>query len=531
MQLLRLILFHVTTTLVLCFSFLMISSGQCWAKINVGDKGGKGVLFLIVFLCLIILFLVLNITQRRRAARALRQIEARQRAILDNIPDAAWLKDKDGKYVAVNEALCNLAGMKAVDLMGKTAMDTPLLFDSGSRGENLMVVAECAAAQGERRIDVDGKGARWFDVAVSPLCDSEGHVFGSVGIARDITERKNVELALEKSEAMLRSVLSASPVGIGMLTGQNAIAWMNDGISIITGYTANELQGEGPKILYDNEDEYNRALKEFYRKIEETGGGELDTKWIRKTGRAVDVHVNAAALDQSDPASGIVVIVTDITFRKEAEKKLMASLHEKEVLLKEIHHRVKNNLQIISSLLNLQSSHIKDSQVLDMFRESVNRIRTMAHIHEKLYRSGDYARINFGGYIDELVSQLYNSYGFSTDSVVLKSRINDITVDISTAIPLGLIVNELVSNALKHAFPGGRKGEIDIILKDRDGNITLSVADNGVGFPSEIDFRNARTLGLQLIVELVEQVEGEIELIRQGKTKFVIKLHKDREAK
>ena len=213
----------------------------------------------------------------------------------------------------------------------------------------------------------------------------------------------------------------------------------------------------------------------------------------------------------------------EIAERTRAEQQLKTSIREKEVLLKEIHHRVKNNLQVISSLLNLQSRCIEDPSVLELFQESQNRVRSMALIHEKLYRSQDLARINFAEYIRNLATHLVRSYRASSGPVNLKVNTNDISLSIDTAVPCGLIINELVSNALKHAFADGREGEIHIELRsDRDHQVTLIVGDNGVGFPKGLDFRYTESLGMQLVNTLTNQLNGTVELHSNGGTEFKI---------
>lgn len=199
------------------------------------------------------------------------------------------------------------------------------------------------------------------------------------------------------------------------------------------------------------------------------------------------------------------------------------SLEEKNVLLKEIHHRVKNNLQVISSLLNLQSFQIKDPATVQLFRDSQNRVRSMALIHEKLYQSHDLARINFKNYIESLTNYLMRSYGAEAREVTFALEIEQISLGVDQAVPCGLIINELVSNSLKHAFPDNQKGEITIqFMKRADKQFHLIVRDNGVGFPKNIDFQKTASLGIQLVNSLVNQLEGSIELHGSGGTEFRI---------
>ncbi|MBN1348477.1 GAF domain-containing protein [candidate division KSB1 bacterium] len=218
-----------------------------------------------------------------------------------------------------------------------------------------------------------------------------------------------------------------------------------------------------------------------------------------------------------------VSLAIEASERKKAEACIKTSLREKEVLLKEIHHRVKNNLQIISSLLNLQSNYIKDDATRGMFQESQNRVKSMALIHERLYQSEDLAQIDFENYVNSLTAYLLSSYRRQDTTVLLNLEIQDVFLDIHSAIPCGLIINELITNSLEHAFPKGGTGEISLSFQVTDPHrFMLKIADNGVGFPDGFDFRNAETLGLQLVVTLVDQLDGTIELDQTQGTAFII---------
>lgn len=213
----------------------------------------------------------------------------------------------------------------------------------------------------------------------------------------------------------------------------------------------------------------------------------------------------------------------EVQVRIRAEEEIKLSLKEKEVLLKEIHHRVKNNLQIITSLLNLQSAQIKDAETLNMFRESQARVRSMALIHEKLYQSKDLARIDFAGYGRELMVYLFRSYMINPDQIQTELDIPDIFLGIDTAIPCGLIISELVTNAMKYAFPNGRRGKIYIGLNpQQDGNLVLKVADDGVGLADDFDWRESDSLGLQLVSTLTSQLHGKMQVSGSGGASFVL---------
>lgn len=214
----------------------------------------------------------------------------------------------------------------------------------------------------------------------------------------------------------------------------------------------------------------------------------------------------------------------ELSERKHVEARITASLQEKEVLLKEVHHRVKNNLQVISSLLYLQSDKIKDQQALEIFRDSQNRVRSMALIHEKLYQAKDLAKIDLSSYLHSLIGYLFRSYGTNASGIRLQVHAENVFLGIDMAMPCGLVINELVSNALKHAFPAGRNGEISIELSRHSQHCyMLCVRDNGVGMKPDLNLDNAPTLGLQLVNTLVQQMDGTVELERNGGTAFNIR--------
>lgn len=209
-------------------------------------------------------------------------------------------------------------------------------------------------------------------------------------------------------------------------------------------------------------------------------------------------------------------IIRDITERKRAEEVMQSSLREKEVLLKEIHHRVKNNLQVTSSLLKLQSDCITDSQAREMFLDGHNRIRSMALVHEKLYQSSDLSRINFADYVKSLAALLFRSYAIDVSQISLQVEDNDIFLSVESAVPCGLIVNELLSNCLKHAFPGRRSGNIQVRIGREMEQLLLVIADDGVGLPDSVRLEGAETLGLQLVRTLAQQLDGAVQVKSNG---------------
>lgn len=247
----------------------------------------------------------------------------------------------------------------------------------------------------------------------------------------------------------------------------------------------------------------------------------VETFLKRQDNSQINVEINISLVRFSDDAY-IVMVARDITERKAFENALKSSIKEKEVLIREIHHRVKNNMQIISSLLNLQKQYVHDEEASSVLLESQNRVKSMAMIHEKLYKTQNFSEINFGDYIKSLVDDLFSSYGSYSGRIKKEMIFDEIMLGLETAIPCGLIISELVTNTLKYAFPNQMEGEFRIEMYEIDGLYHLIISDNGVGIPPNINFDKTETLGLVLVDSLVNQLEGTVELERNGGTKFKI---------
>jgi two-component sensor histidine kinase len=243
---------------------------------------------------------------------------------------------------------------------------------------------------------------------------------------------------------------------------------------------------------------------------------------LKKDGSEFPIEIGLNPIE-TDEGPMVLSAIVDISDRKHKEQSIHAALKEKDVLLGEIHHRVKNNLQIVHSLLGLQSNNIGDETVLSMMRESQNRIRSMALIHQTLYESKDFARVDFRNFLDSLLPTLISSYGVGSERVKLSVQSIDVQLPINAAIPCGLVVNELISNSLKHAFPEDREGEISVQLAHQSPEtVVLRVSDNGIGIPDKFDVEQTTTLGLQLVTMLVDQLGGELTIQRANPTRFSV---------
>ena len=216
----------------------------------------------------------------------------------------------------------------------------------------------------------------------------------------------------------------------------------------------------------------------------------------------------------------------DITENKINEEKITQSLREKNVLLKEVHHRVKNNMQVISSILNLQSSYVRDTYALNLLKECQNRIKSMAFIHESLYQTKNFESVNFSEYVTTLSKNLVHTYSINTKKVKLILTLDELMLNLDASIPCGLIINEIISNSLKYAFPDNRDGIIFVTLRVDKNKVKIEVGDNGIGIPENVDIKNTQTLGLQLVDTLVEQLSGTVKLKRSKGTIFSIEFNK-----
>ena len=341
-------------------------------------------------------------------------------------------------------------------------------------------------------------------------------------------ERKRAEEALRASEEWLSTTLGSIGDAVIATDARGLVTHMNHVTENLTGWYEAEAVGKPLEDVFNviNEQTGEQVENPVTRVLREgvVVGLANHTVLIAKdeTKRLI-TYSSAPLRDDEGNIIGTVMVFRDITKRKQAEEQIKASLREKEVLLREIHHRVKNNLQVISGMLYLQSGYIKDKKALEMFKETQDRIKSMALIHDELYQSKDLSQIDVAKYIQKLATDLINSYRITPDDIKLKIDVHEVLLVVNTAVPFGLIISELVSNSLKHAFPKGREGEIRIYLRlDSDNKFVLIVSDNGVGFPKDLDFRNTETLGLQLVTTLVKQLNGTIELDRSAGTTFTL---------
>ena len=346
------------------------------------------------------------------------------------------------------------------------------------------------------------------------------------GSARDASLARTAAIA----EARYRALVEQIPAVTFMasLEGGLSNVYVSPQIEALLGFSQEEWMSD-PVLWFRQLHPDDRALwnEEFARGCATGGPFRAECRFLTKTGEVVWVHGEARLIpDESGQPVLLQGVAFDITETKKAAEIVKSSLREKELLLKEIHHRVKNNLQITSSLLRLQAAKIPDAAVRQVLRESQDRIRSMALVHEMLYRSQDLARVDFPQYVRALVPQLFRSYN-PGGRIRYRVEIDEIVFGVDLAVPCGLIINELVANALKHAFPGDRRGEICVRMKLEQDRYRLSVEDDGIGFPAGLDVSQTGTLGLQLVRTLTEQIGGRLQEKTGQGTAFVIDLPRE----
>jgi PAS domain S-box-containing protein len=361
---------------------------------------------------------------------------------------------------------------------------------------------------------------------VKVIFDKENIPVQLRGIVQDITERKNTEEKIQN----LANIVESSKDAIVTVSLDCIVTSWNKGAEQIFGYTAEEILGK--KVTIIEPDNLRGKIKQLVEQVKQGKKTKnYESSRLKKDGTLIIISGTLSpVLDTSGKLVAISVIARDITDRKRTEE-AMANIEI--ARKKEIHHRIKNNLQVISSLLDLQAEKfrdkrsVEDSEVLKAFRESQDRVTSIALIHEELHEGKGTDTLNFSHYIQELADNLLLTYRLGNEGIILDMDIEeDIFFDMDTSVPLGIIINELISNSLKHAFFGRDKGEIQIKLHrevSKGTSYFLSISDNGIGIPEDLDIEDLDSLGLQLVTTLVDQLDGKLELKRNNGTEFTIK--------
>ncbi len=470
------------------------------------------------------------IHEQKKAEKALRDSERKFRTLFESPNDAIYLTDTNGKILEVNEIACERMKYTREELLTMKHMD----IDASHSGKQILKITRqlCKLKSNLLETVHMRKDGTIFPVELSSRMIKYNGTNAVIIIARDISKRKQTEKALKDyAEELKRSnelkeemegVVNNSPVIV--FKWKPEADWPVEFVSsnvIKLGYTVEDFTSNRIKyaeiVHPEDSSRIHMHLSNYYM-MKST---ELNWEYRIFT-KSGDIRwVDERTFIRRDNTGKIILqgIILDITERKKAEEAL---LQTEKIRKREIHHRVKNNLQVISSLLYLASENFKDQKVIETFMDSRNRVRSMALIHEELYQSKDMTSIDFSDYTENLLDYLCRSYDLGDKNIEVTSDIETIFLSVDTAVPLGMIINELVSNSLKHGFPDVENGNIHLELKTLEDRIMLRISDNGIGIPSDIDYRDTESLGLQLVVTLVDQIDGTIELNKTNGTEFLI---------
>lgn len=463
-----------------------------------------------------------NITGRKQMELSLHESSQKLKILFQAAPVAIFVLDTEANVTMWNTAAEQIFGWTAEEVVGKPyPLVPPDAWKELSERFKKLLSGDTLSGAELKRLRKDGS---LVDVSLflSPLRNAQDEVCAAIGVAMDISSRKQAQDALVETKERYRCLVEYSPYGIAIHDGERFM-FVNDAGSTMLGAETPETLIGMPVMDFIHPDE-REAGKKCIEEVLSQGRifSRFEMKVVRLDGEVADFEMAAIPFVFQNIAA-VHLIATDVSDRKLAEEKLRVSLLEKEVLVKELHHRVKNNLQVIYALLGLQSRYLRDERDVAIFIESQNRVRTLALINEELFLSENLTQIDFAACIRRLSAHLYDSYGSEPISIEHHIAAGDM-FDIDMAVPCGLIINELVCNSLKYAFPDrtNTAGKVCIDLDKEADRYILRVSDNGVGLPAGLDFSNATSLGFRLVKILANQICASIDITTEKGTQFII---------
>lgn len=457
--------------------------------------------------------------QLKQAEQALRESELRFRGIFDQMYQFIGLLAPDGTLLEANRTALEFGGLSREQVVNRPFLEAVWwTLTPDTQAQLRAAIARAAAGEFVRyEVDVQGRQGQvtTIDFSLRPVFDEAGQVVLLIPEGRDISERKQAEHQLELQAVVTRNMAE----GICLVRADNGlIVYANPKFERMFGYGSGELNGQHVSIVnYATEEQSAKAVNEAIRAaVLANQEATYEVHNVKKDGTPFWCEATTSVFDHPDYGTVLVAVQQDISERKEAQERLKASLKEKELLLKEIYHRVKNNLQVIYSLLNLQARTLSNATAIAVLRDSQSRIRAMALVHEKLYQSQDLTHIDLADYISSLTYSLLETYRSTDDKISIKVDISPCWLDIETALPCGLILTELISNSLKYAFPESKRGEIRITSSLSSAHeVNLIIQDNGVGLPPDFNLKTASSLGLSLAKNLAKQIKGTFTIFAQ----------------
>ena len=462
-----------------------------------------------------------EITEREKAEQNLIQIQKYTNSIINSSLDMIVATDNANRITEFNPAAEATFGYAREEVMGK---DLGMLFSDEEEMDDVLESIKKDEGFASEIVNKKKNNSLFITyLSASILKDDDGNAVGSMGVSRDITALKKAEEELKLSEERHRAIYDQAYIGIARIAKIGRFLLVNERLCQMLGYSAEEMYRQ---TFYDLTltEEVEDSLKNWDSLL----SGEIDNfsreqTYLHKNGDHISTNVTVSLVrDTKGNPNYYVAVFEEITERKAQERALKESLAEKEILLKEVHHRVKNNMQVITSILNLQSAYINDEGALQMLKESQDRIKSMSLIHESLYQSNILSQVNISDYVTNICKNLYHSYLRPEGGIQLDFDMDEVHLNLDTSIPCGLILNELMSNAMKYAFTGLDEGKITVGLRRKEERFVLSVEDNGVGLPDGFVIEESDSLGLQLVSTLVTQIGGELVIHSKEPTKFTI---------
>lgn len=459
-----------------------------------------------------VLVLVRDISAQRAVESSLRESEAKYRLLADNSYDVIFTFDPKLQLTYVSPSVRKLRGVSVEQAMEEPLQEimTPASYatvcELAAKHLSSGTVDASQVARMELELRRRDGTTVWTETVVRPMLDAQGGFLGIVGVARDISERRLAEEERNSSQIFLRKILDAIPDPVFVKNTDRRLVLVNDALCAFLGYSRQELIDRKESDFLSLE--MSEAIRIRDERMLATGEEDAAEEHITDSiGRMRSILTKKALFSDDQGRRFIVGVIRDITEAKAGEVLLRDSLREKEVLLKEVHHRVKNNLQIISSLLFLQKEGIPDPAIQELFEESRHRIASMALVHEELYRSGDLGRVDLREYLERLAPKVVQSLrgGKTLD---LKLELASCLLPLDKAIPFGLLVNELLTNAVKHGFVGRGSGVIRVVTTVQGGLLQAVITDDGIGLPEGFHPEATKSLGMQLVVQLTRQLRG-----------------------
>jgi len=458
-----------------------------------------------------------DITERRRTE----EDQARLAAIVQYSDEAIIGKTLDGIITSWNAGAERMYGYTAQEMIGR---NVSVLLPPGQPDDTRIIQKRICNHKPVIRYETRRrrKDGELIDIylTASPILDGRGNLRGVSTIAYDITGQKKAQDEIRRANEYNRSLIEASLDPFITINPAGIISDVNTATVLATGFSRKELIGTDFSQYFSEPEKAKEGYEKAFRDGSVT---DYELQIRHKNGGVTPVLYNATVYrDPDGNITGVFAAARDITERKKMTAQIETSLAEKETLLKEVHHRVKNNLQIINSIINLQLRKLDDPVVIEAMKDSQSRVRSMALVHEQLYRGESLAHIDIGNYIRALGTGLFQSYEASQRGIKLDLDIPKIPVDINTAIPLGLICNELITNSLKYAFADKKDGKLSISAAMDSAYLKFVVADNGIGLPEHITLENQASLGLRLVNTLTDQLDGTVTIDRTAGTKFTL---------